>query len=106
MAPYAPPGYGYVCRLLINFSNFFDSAATVIIIMGGRSALRHHRCFSATSYCWLICSEGSICRGDKVLNMTRCFWVAEGVCSIHTDADLAQVRQQDFALCVVLRTNQ
>jgi len=62
--------------------------------MEGGLALRHHRSFSATSYCWLSCSEGSICRVDKVLNMTRCSWVAEDVCSIRSDADLAQFRQQ------------
>jgi len=26
---------------------------SVIIIMGGRLALQHHRSFSATSFCWL-----------------------------------------------------
>jgi len=79
---------------------------SLLLLWGGRLALRHHRSFSATSYCWLICSEGSICRVDKVLNMTRCSWVAEDVCSIRSDAHLAQFRQQDCALCVVLRTNQ
>jgi len=57
-------------------------------------------------YCWLICLEGSICRVDKTLDMTQCFWASEDVCGIHIDADLAQVRQQGFALCVVLRANQ
>jgi len=89
-----------------NETRTLPSANSNLLLWGGRLALRYHRSFSATSYCWLFSSEGSICRIDKVLNKTRCSWVAEDVCSIRSDADLAQFRQQDCALCVVLRTNQ
>jgi len=34
-------------------ADFFETELFFLLIWGGRLALRHHRSFSATSYCWL-----------------------------------------------------